>query len=163
MLYSNIEKLIYRLRKQGYRLAIAESCTGGGILKALTDIPGSSAVVWGGIVAYADDVKIRILNVEPETLARKGSVSSEVAQTMARNVKKLSTADWGIGVTGIAGPDGGTPEKPVGTVWIAWSGPENKRKKSNEAEKFLIPGNRNTVREQAIDKALYGLWARLEQ
>ena len=100
-------------------VAVAESCTGGGVCEALTSVPGSSAYFLGGIVAYGNESKTRELGVPPDLLASRGAVSREVAEAMAAGVARRFGADIGIGTTGIAGPGGGTPEKPVGTVYVA--------------------------------------------
>jgi nicotinamide-nucleotide amidase len=104
-------------------VATAESCTGGRIAAALTAEAGASEYFLGGVVAYSNDVKISVLGVSPEALARHGAVSREVACQMASGVRRLTRADFGVATTGIAGPGGGTPEKPVGTVWIAVASP----------------------------------------
>jgi len=117
-----IEKaLMDRLIASGMTLAVAESCTGGSLASLLTSQPGSSAFFPGGIIAYSNDVKINLLHVNRQVLEHVGAVSREVAEQMAAGVRKQLNASIGIGITGIAGPDGGTPEKPVGTVWIAWN------------------------------------------
>lgn len=103
----------------GDTIAVAESCTGGLLGARLTEVPGSSRVVLGGVIAYADSVKEQELLVSPEDLAQHGAVSEPVAMQMARGVRGMTGATIGVGITGIAGPDGGTDEKPVGTVWIA--------------------------------------------
>lgn len=113
------EAIIELLRQKGKTLALAESCTGGLIGHLLTEVPGSSTVFLGGVVAYANASKTRELGVSPELLARHGAVSAEVARAMAEGVRARFGADYGLGVTGIAGPGGGTPEKPVGLVFVA--------------------------------------------
>ena len=104
------------LRARGMTLAVAESCTGGLLSKRITDVPGCSDYYKGGVCSYSNDVKMRVLNVSAETLEAKGAVSPEVAEQMARGVAEALGADVGVGITGIAGPDGGTEEKPVGLV-----------------------------------------------
>ena len=113
--------------EQGLTVAVAESCTGGLMLGRLTDRPGSSAYLRGGIVAYANEVKERARGVPAELIEAHGAVSEEVAVALAEGARERVGADIGIGVTGIAGPDGGTPEKPVGLVWIALAGPDGRR------------------------------------
>lgn len=110
------------LIKIGATLSTAESCTGGYIAHSITSIPGSSTYFKGSVVAYANDIKTRMLGIKEDTLNQHGSVSEEVALAMAQGVKRLFDTDYAIGITGIAGPDGGTPSKPVGTVWIAVAG-----------------------------------------
>ena len=107
------------LRRRGLMLATAESCTGGMIGSWLTDVSGSSAWYWGGVVSYANAAKTQLLGVSTRSLDQYGAVSEETARAMAAGIQALSDADIGLAVTGIAGPDGGSPEKPVGTVWIA--------------------------------------------
>ncbi len=106
------------LKNRGETLAVAESCTGGGLGQALTDIPGSSAYFWGGVIAYDNHVKRHLLDVDPDSLAEQGAVSHAVAQQMAAGVRSRLGTTWGLSITGIAGPDGGTPTKPVGLVYI---------------------------------------------
>jgi nicotinamide-nucleotide amidase len=106
-------------RKRGLRIAVGESCTGGLVGARLTAVPGSSDVVLGGVIAYHNDVKVALLGVEPGDLTASGAVSETVARGMAVGARAATGAGVGLAVTGIAGPSGGTPEKPVGTVWIA--------------------------------------------
>ena len=107
------------LRAAGLTITCAESCTGGLLTSMLTDVSGSSSYVMGSVVSYSNDVKARVLHVSEETLAVYGAVSEETAREMAQSVRKLIHADIGVGITGIAGPDGGSTEKPVGLVYIA--------------------------------------------
>lgn len=113
------EAVLALCRSRGLRLAVAESCTGGLLGARLTSISGSSDVVLGGVIAYANEVKAGVLGVRAETLAREGAVSEAVAREMAAGVRERLGADIGVAITGVAGPTGGTPEKPVGLVWIA--------------------------------------------
>jgi len=145
------------LEARGVRLAIAESCTGGWISKALTDIPGSSAWFEYGFVTYGDVAKTDMLGVDPELLAQHGAVSREVATAMAMGARVVSSADVAVAVTGIAGPDGGSPDKPVGTVWLAWVGPE--RRETIRVETFA--GDRDAVRSQTVIAALNGVLRQL--
>ena len=120
--YESLEELaVSLLSERGMTLAAAESCTGGLLAKRITDIPGASAVFGFGTVTYANEAKEKLLGVRRETLEAFGAVSSETAREMAEGVRKLAGSDLGIGITGIAGPGGGTPEKPVGLVYIALS------------------------------------------
>ena len=111
--------LVAALKEKALKAAVAESCTGGGVSHAITDIPGSSAVFECGLCTYSNVMKQKLLGVSKETLNKFGAVSEQTAQEMAHGVRRVSGADIGIGVTGIAGPDGGTDEKPVGLVYIA--------------------------------------------
>ena len=113
----------------GLKLAVAESCTGGLVGERLTNIPGSSDVFLGGVIAYHNDVKRKLLGVRAEDMERFGAVSEEVALQMAAGVRERLGADVGVSVTGIAGPGGGTPEKPVGLVWIAIHGSDAKARR----------------------------------
>lgn len=141
--------LVELLKANGLACATAESCTGGGIGAAITSVPGSSAVYLGGVVSYANSVKEHVLGVSAETLAAAGAVSSETAAQMADGARRLTGADIAVSVTGIAGPDGGTPEKPVGLVWFGLS-----TKKGTRTEKAIFPGDRETVRRLAVVHAL---------
>lgn len=131
-------------------VAVAESCTGGGVGAALTAIPGSSDAFVGGVIAYSDGMKRRLLGVGSDTLARHGAVSAETAGAMAAGVRALTGADWGIALTGVAGPAGGTREKPVGTVWGAVAGPDG----APRAVRWQLAGDRAGVRAAAVDAAL---------
>jgi nicotinamide-nucleotide amidase len=136
------------LRERGWRLAAAESCTAGLLLGRLTEIPGSSAWIIGGVVAYANDVKTRELGVPDAMLAAHGAVSEPVARAMADGVRASFGADIGVAITGIAGPDGGSDTKPVGTVIMAVAGPASAVKTS------IFPGDRQMVRGLAVAGAL---------
>jgi nicotinamide-nucleotide amidase len=137
-------------RTQGLRLATAESCTGGLVAARLTDIPGASDVVAGGVVAYANEVKAGELGVPESLLSEYGAVSAEVAEAMAAGVRARLEVDVGIAVTGIAGPDGGTDEKPVGLVYLHVSAPG-----AEEGREFSLPGDRGTIRSRATVSALH--------
>jgi nicotinamide-nucleotide amidase len=120
-----LEELTGRLlRKQNMTLATAESCTGGSIASRIVSIPGSSDYYRGSVVAYANQVKSTMLGIPPALLLQHGAVSEEVVKQMAINVREILHADFGIATSGVAGPSGGSDEKPVGTVWLAVSGPE---------------------------------------
>jgi nicotinamide-nucleotide amidase len=121
------ERVLELLRERGKTLATAESCTGGLIASMLTRIPGSSDAFHAGFVTYANDTKHRLLGVSEATLEQQGAVSEEVVLEMAQGAMARANADYAVAVSGIAGPDGGTPEKPVGTVWLAWGSREDLR------------------------------------
>jgi nicotinamide-nucleotide amidase len=151
-----VEALTSALVNAGKQVAVAESCTGGLIAKRITDRPGSSEIFVGGVVAYANDVKISQLGVTPQDLARHGAVSEPVARQMARAVADRFGAAAGIAVTGIAGPGGGTPDKPVGTVWRAIS-----LDGEVEARLLTFVGDREAIRERAAQEALAALYRRV--
>ncbi|MBQ8269607.1 MAG: CinA family protein [Bacteroidaceae bacterium] len=113
------ERVVERLLSRGYTIATAESCTGGSIAAAITGVPGCSAVFKGSVVAYCNEVKASVLGVSRETLSAHGAVSEDTVRQMALGVQSLLKADCAVATSGIAGPGGGTPEKPVGTVWVA--------------------------------------------
>lgn len=119
--FTAAKEAVGALARAGLRLSLAESCTGGLIAKLITDVPGASEVFWGGVVSYSNEVKMSVLGVSPGTLAVHGAVSGECALEMADGARRVCHADIAVSVTGIAGPDGGTPEKPVGTVWVGIS------------------------------------------
>ncbi|HEV7839210.1 MAG TPA: competence/damage-inducible protein A [Gemmatimonadaceae bacterium] len=135
-------------RVAGFTLAVAESCTGGMLGERITSIPGSSDVFLGGVIAYHNEVKRTLLGVRSEALERAGAVSEEVAIQMASGVRERLGADVGVSVTGIAGPGGGTAEKPVGLVWIAVHASEVK------ARRFHVGGDRAEIRQRASQAAL---------
>ncbi len=141
-----------RLRALDARVTTAESCTGGGIAEAITRIPGSSAWFEAGYVTYSNAQKTRQLDVPPTLFASVGAVSREVVEAMARGAQHKSAAQFSVAVSGVAGPDGGSVDKPVGTVWFAWA---------NEDQLFthkrLFAGDRDAVRRQTVEAALAGL------
>ena len=139
------------LRQAQSAVSVAESCTGGLLGGALTDVPGSSAWFAGGILSYANAVKERALGVPAAELADHGAVSRPVAVSMARGVARTIGTRWGVSTTGIAGPDGGTAEKPVGTVWICVHDAQSQR---DDARCFRFTGDRETVRDRAVKVAL---------
>jgi len=140
------------LQRRAWWLACAESCTGGGIAAALTDVAGSSAWFDRGFVSYSNLAKQDMLGVSPDTLARCGAVSRETVIEMATGALARSRAQLGVAVSGIAGPGGGTPDKPVGTVWIAWA-----RGAEVWATREHFEGDRAQVRAATVDAALKGL------
>lgn len=142
-----------RLKSLGLILATAESCTGGGLSYWLTSLPGSSDWFDRGFVTYSNAAKIDMLGVSPITLDTHGAVSLETAKEMAEGVLQHSKASVSISITGIAGPDGGTTEKPVGTVWIAWG----KKGAATTVKHHLFTGDRQAIRLEAMVTALSGL------
>lgn len=149
-----VESVAIRLVRSGTTVATAESCTGGLIAKLLTDRPGSSDWFAGGIVSYSNTAKQKLLAVPAELIARCGAVSEPVAAAMAEGARAALSADLAVAVTGIAGPGGGSAEKPVGTVWIAWAGAG-----ATAAICYRFAGDRDAVRCQAAVEALRGLVA----
>ncbi|HEY0405594.1 MAG TPA: competence/damage-inducible protein A [Pyrinomonadaceae bacterium] len=145
-----------RLAVNGFTLAVAESCTGGLIAQRLTEVPGSSVYFMEGVIAYSNEAKTRTLGVDPELLARFGAVSAEVAEAMAEGARQRADTDFGISVTGIAGPGGGSDEKPVGLVYIALSDDAH-----TEHRKLMLPGDRHLIRWRASQAALDLLRRRL--
>jgi nicotinamide-nucleotide amidase len=138
------------LKQQQSFLAVAESCTGGWLAEIITSISGSSAWFERGFVTYSNSAKQDMLGVSLVTLMQQGAVSRKAAIEMAEGVLLHSKAQYGVAITGIAGPDGGTAEKPVGTVWIAWSGIG----KITQAIHYQFQGDRTAVRMQAVEEAL---------
>jgi nicotinamide-nucleotide amidase len=145
------EQVAALLVAQGLTVAVAESCTGGLVLGRLTDRPGASAFVRGGIVAYANDVKAQLAGVSPELIETYGAVSQEVAVALADGARERLDADIGIGVTGVAGPDGGTLEKPVGLVWIALTAADGRQLVRRADQR----GTRADVRERSTTAAMH--------
>jgi nicotinamide-nucleotide amidase len=146
------------LRRNGMTLSVAESCSGGLVAHRLTNVPGSSLVFLGGYVAYADAAKVRDLGVAPLLLESRGAVSQEVAEAMAAGARARTGSDWALALSGIAGPGGGTPDKPVGLVHIALAGPAGLT-----AERHHFSGRREVVKFQAGQRALDLLRRRLCQ
>jgi nicotinamide-nucleotide amidase len=152
--------LVSELNSTGKTVAVAESCTGGWIAKTITDIAGSSAVFGVGVVSYSDDAKRSLLGVSADSLKTEGAVSEAVAREMASGVLKASAADIAVAVTGIAGPDGGTDEKPVGTVWFAWALRHNGDViLATDCQRF--DGERDDVRRLSVVHAIQGIRVRL--
>jgi len=150
-------KIVRLLVERKQTLALAESCTGGYIAHRVTNVPGASAVFSAGLVTYSNEAKQRFLGVRAETLARHGAVSEPVAREMAEGARRASQTDYAISVTGIAGPGGGTAEKPVGTVFIALASPGETR-----AWKRFNPGERMAFKQATSEQALGELLALLE-
>jgi nicotinamide-nucleotide amidase len=153
-----LESLAMRLGRallvHGWKIATAESCTGGWIAKAITDVPGSSQWFHGGAVSYANAAKRDMLGVTDELLAEHGAVSEAAVRAMAEGIRTRSGAELAVAVTGIAGPDGGSEAKPVGTVWFAWATP-----RGTTAEQQHFPGDREAVRRSSVAHALERLLA----
>ena len=151
-----LDELAAELKRLNIKLCTVESCTGGGIAAKCTDLPGSSSWFLGGFVTYANSMKLH-LGVKQTSLDKHGAVSEQVAIEMAKAGLSASGADWSIAVTGVAGPDGGSLDKPVGTVWFAWAS-----KKQTFSKKCLFSGSRRDIRRQAIDFGLAGLFTNLK-
>ena len=137
---------------RGWTLGCAESCTGGLLASVLTDASGASAWFHGAVVAYANEVKRDVLGVSQAILEAHGAVSRETVLAMARGVRHVMRADMAVAISGVAGPTGGTPQKPVGTVWMAWEGPQGAT-----VSRFHFEGDRLTVKRMAVREALAGL------
>lgn len=152
-----VHALATRLCSRRERLVTAESCTGGWVAKVCTDLEGSSAWFDRGFVTYSNDSKRELLGVSCDTLEKHGAVSEQTVREMAAGALRNSHAHWGLAISGIAGPGGGSREKPVGTVWFAWLGPGGWS--FARAERFA--GDRDAVRRQAVDTALQVLLDRL--
>lgn len=144
-----LDQLAAALLARKQTLATAESCTGGLVGAALTGLPGSSAWYLGGVIAYANDLKIRLLGVPAKILAAHGAVSPETAQAMAEGARAAAAADYAVALTGIAGPAGGTPEKPVGLVYVAVAAP-----RGTAAFEHRFSGARAEIRQAAAEAAL---------
>jgi nicotinamide-nucleotide amidase len=147
----------HALQAKNWFLATAESCTGGGISHAITDIAGSSEWFDCGFVTYSNDTKAELLGVSPALIAQHGAVSEEIAGEMAKGAVANSNATVAVSVTGIAGPGGAVPGKPVGTVCFAWA-----IGKTVQTERLVFAGDRRSVRDQAVGHSLQGLLRRLE-
>lgn len=151
------ESLGSELLDRGEWLATAESCTGGWVAQTVTAIAGSSTWFDRGFVTYSNAAKIEMLGVSETTLARHGAVSEATARAMAQGVLSHSSANWALGITGVAGPGGGSADKPVGTVCFAWASKDG----GCEAQTCHFSGDRTAVREQSVCHALKGLLARV--
>ncbi|MBF8222339.1 CinA family protein [Halomonas sp. 328] len=151
------ERLGQLCRARGIAVTCAESCTGGGVASAITAVAGSSDYFETGYVTYSNAAKARLLGVPGALLERHGAVSGPVVEAMTAGACRDSGAALGVAISGVAGPGGGSVDKPVGTVWFAWGGAE-----AQQAERHQLPGDRRAVREQAVRIALIGLIRRLE-
>jgi nicotinamide-nucleotide amidase len=154
-----VRRLGRECRRHGIAVSVAESCTGGALAAAITSISGSSAWFDRGFVTYSNEAKQELLGVSRRTLARFGAVSEETARAMALAVLKRSPSRLAVSVTGIAGPTGATPGKPVGLVWIAWA----RRRAPVVVRRFHFPGGRPAVRRLAVAEAIAGLLELIEK
>jgi PncC family amidohydrolase len=143
------ERLAETLTQRGWKIATVESCTAGGLAYRITEIPGASAYFLGGVIAYDNQVKTRWVGVPEPIFKQHGAVSAEAAAAMAEGGRQRFDTDVCLAITGIAGPGGGTPQKPVGTVFISISG-----RTTTRTDRFVFAGDRQTVRDGAIDAAL---------
>jgi len=148
-LLRRIEKIIKNFSEKNIRIAVAESCTGGYISNMFTNVSGASNVFERGIVCYSNQAKIDLLNVDPKAIEKNGAVSEEIVVTLANNIRIQSNVEIGIGVSGIAGPTGGTPEKPVGLVFIGFS-----NEKETIVEKYNFKTDRITFKKKVLEKVL---------
>jgi nicotinamide-nucleotide amidase len=144
------EKVLNAFKAAGKMLATAESCTGGMVAAALTDIAGSSAVIERGFVTYSNRAKAQLLGIDPAMIEAHGAVSREVAEAMARGALAQSATDVAVSITGIAGPDGGSPDKPAGLVWFGLAAAGT----PTTTDHAVFKGDRAAVRKQATEKAL---------
>ncbi len=142
-----------RLCERGETVSVAESCTGGLVAKLLTDLPGSSAWFEYGFVTYTNAAKSDLLGVKPALIEQQGAVSASTVLAMVDGVLRRSPSNWGVAISGIAGPAGGSDEKPVGTVWIAWGS----RAGCRSASRYQFEGDRDGIRLKAASAALAGL------
>lgn len=146
------------LRQHGLTLAVAESCTGGLLGDALTDVPGSSDYFLGGVLAYSNSVKQQVLGVPAQTLAQQGAVSAQCAAAMANGVQRLLGSDLALSVTGIAGPGGGTPDKPVGLTWVHLAAAD-----AQHSSRAVWAGDRVANKQASASAALHLLQLYLEE
>ena len=153
------EKLVSLAREKNITFGTAESCTGGLISAAVTDISGASSVFWGGIVSYDNSIKEKLLGVKSETLSTVGAVSEETATQMAMGAVRALSVDFAVSVTGIAGPGGGTPTKPVGLVYIATASQNG----VISVRENHFNGNREEIRHQTVETALSMLISAIEE
>ncbi|MDC7223564.1 MAG: CinA family protein [Spirochaetales bacterium] len=143
-------RAVEKLSAKGMNLSVAESCTGGLIGKTVTDISGSSAVFYGGFILYSNEAKMDLAGVSSDTLRLYGAVSEGTVREMAEGTRQRCKSDFSLAVSGIAGPGGGTEEKPVGTVWVGLAHPLG-----TEAKMFHFSGNRDSVRHETLKEALF--------
>lgn len=155
---SLINEIAHLATQQNKMLATAESCTGGGVAKALTEVAGSSAWFTCGLVTYSNQAKHLLLGVDESTLVQQGAVSEAVVKQMVAGACVRGEADLAVAISGVAGPGGGSDDKPVGCVWLAWGNTSEQW-----AQRFLFNGNRRDIREASIDQALQGLLQALQK
>ena len=158
-----VARLANGLRARGARMATAESCTGGLIAAACTELAGSSDWFERGVVSYSNQAKAELLGVPPVLIAQHGAVSEPVALAMARGLLARAPVALAVAVTGVAGPGGGSANKPVGTVWLAWAWRTDPGAVQAQAQPALFPGDRAAVRAATVRAALQGLLDRLDQ
>lgn len=151
------EKVAALLKERAETLALAESCTGGKLSETLTRHAGASSYFLGGVVAYSNRAKVTLLGVPDELIETKGAVSAEVAEAMAKGIRNKLQSDWALAATGIAGPDGGTAEKPVGTVWVSLQGPKG----ISETWNVHARGSRAEIIEETVRSAYTSLLSKL--
>ncbi len=151
-IYHLSEQLGRALLEKSATVSCAESCTGGGVAQAITEVAGSSGWFNCGFVTYANSAKEKMLGVDAELLAKYGAVSEPVVISMVKSAARCAAADYAVAISGIAGPGGGSDDKPVGTVWFAWLSPQGVL-----ARKYLLSGDRHSVREQAVEISLQQL------
>ena len=150
---SAVQELAQRLQQRGWRMVTAESCTGGGVAHRLTALAGSSDWLEGGFVTYSNAMKQRLLGVDSTLLENHGAVSRECVEAMAQGALDNSSAQLSVAISGIAGPGGGSEDKPVGTVWFGWADCNG----ALRSRCCCFDGGRQSVRDQAVDEALAGL------
>lgn len=148
------EEVVQKLRSLGKTVATAESCTGGLLADRLTNIPGASAIFLEGVVSYSNESKMHLLDIDADLIASHGAVSAEVAQAMAEGVQKISNASFGLATTGIAGPSGGSEEKPVGTIFLAIA----QVNKATKVWREYFPEPRSVFKQQSTDAVLKRLF-----
>lgn len=152
-LFELAERLGRALKDKRKKIVTAESCTGGWIAEVITEVAGSSAWFDRGFVTYSNNAKVQLLGINPDTLAQHGAVSAETAIEMVAGALAKSEADWAVAVTGIAGPEGGSEEKPVGTIYIAWKSTNGVLK----VERLSFSGNRYQIRKETVRYAIKGI------
>ena len=150
-------QLCSTLRERNETLSVAESCTGGWLAREVTAVSGASDIFWGGVVTYADEAKSVLADVPAALIRSSGAVSAEVAEALAEGIRNRSGTDWSVSITGIAGPTGGSPEKPVGTVWIAIAG-----RSGTTTRLIMATGSRDEIRAEAVTEAIDLLLVSLE-